>query len=288
MKKSRLGAAVAVAAVLATSGGTAIAELSVATKINIAGKQRMLSQRVARAVCYQSLGIEMARHSAMVMYAMNDFEMALVGLGEGDWYKGMLPEENEDVLGKLGTLKGLWGPYSFALRKATQDPSAVERVASLATPVLVAANDVVVSLVQNRGEDVTDGGKDLARMINIAGRQRMLTQRAAKEFCMIAAGIAPEEHAAKLRETVDLFERSLNGLMTGDAEMKLRPPPDNVVLHQLEIIQEMWAPMRAHLVTGFDGRIPPQESLLAVAQGMDDLLAASNIATYLYESATLE
>src|SRR5271157_5988112 len=67
-----------------------------------------------------------------------------------------------------------------------------------------------------------------SNVINIAGRQRMLSQRIAKAALAVRDAENPPQRAERyqeLRETLALWERSHRGLQQGDAELGL--PADN-------------------------------------------------------------
>ena len=72
-------------------------------------------------------------------------------------------------------------------------------------------------------------------VINLAGRQRMLTQKMTKEALGVVAGrVKPDE----LKKTAELFDKTLNGLMYGNNEI---PPARNPkTLAQLEKVKELW------------------------------------------------
>lgn len=55
--------------------------------------------------------------------------------------------------------------------------------------------------------------KELAVSINLAGKQRMLTQKMTKEVLLVKAGIKKEENLKNLRASRDLFHQTLNGLI---------------------------------------------------------------------------
>ncbi len=58
-----------------------------------------------------------------------------------------------------------------------------------------------------------------AREVNVAGRQRMLSQKMTKHALLLARG--DESQRAGLQGSSALFARSLQGLIHGDAEMGL-------------------------------------------------------------------
>ena len=75
-------------------------------------------------------------------------------------------------------------------------------------------------LVQRQGQ-----GAD-ATAINVAGRQRMLSQKMAKEALGIVHGDRPIQAQEQLRQTRDLFERGLSGLIEGDRDPGLGQEQD--------------------------------------------------------------
>ncbi len=74
-------------------------------------------------------------------------------------------------------------------------------------------------------------------VINMAGRQRMLTQKMTKE----AMGAANGKIAVKeLKKTAELFNKTLNGLIQGNEE--LPPSEDEEILAQLAKVKNLWNP----------------------------------------------
>ena len=79
--------------------------------------------------------------------------------------------------------------------------------------------------------------KDDGHVINLAGKQRMLVQKMTKEAFMINAG--NENSRKDLKETSELFDKTLNGLISGNEEMGLPPAPDEVK-PQLLKVKQLW------------------------------------------------
>lgn len=279
------GAAIAVVIVLGGLGSP-LQAMDLASdlkrKINVAGAQRMLSQRMAKSACFRSMGIGGADHAADLDVSRTRFATALAGLRDGNVEMGMQPETNGDVLAALDDVAGRWGEYQTALENAHEDRDSLIIVASRSLPVLKSANDVVLALEASNTDQGL--GADLARLVNVAGRQRMLTQKAAKEFCLIAADIDAEAQRMALAGTVALFDRSLTALIEGDPEQGLIGAPDDVIYLQLEHIQDIWAPLRAQFQRVIDGGKPGSTSLFMVSANIDSVLKASNEAVWLYEN----
>ncbi|MGB0466716.1 MAG: methyl-accepting chemotaxis protein [Pontibacterium sp.] len=78
--------------------------------------------------------------------------------------------------------------------------------------------------------------------INVAGRQRMLSQRVAKEAMLVEAGI---EQQAALNKTIALFEKSHLAIIQGDPEQKMKPVNDPLILAQMKKVGNLWQTYKA-------------------------------------------
>ncbi len=89
-----------------------------------------------------------------------------------------------------------------------------------------------VTTLKNQENDST--------VINVAGRQRMLTQKMSKEAMTIKAGLSVEKCRATLIETHDLFDMSLNALINGNSAMNIPPTTNSKILGQLNKVKALW------------------------------------------------
>jgi hypothetical protein len=86
-------------------------------------------------------------------------------------------------------------------------------------------------------------GADLAKLapvVNLSGRQRMLTQKMTKEFLLIAAAVSVPENQVNLEQTIALFDRTLKGLRDGDPAQRLPGTPEPDIRAQLDIVEQRW------------------------------------------------
>ncbi len=80
------------------------------------------------------------------------------------------------------------------------------------------------------------------RVINLAGAQRMLSQKMTKEALEALGG--NEEARRLLGETARRFDTVLRGLLQGDASLGLEPVRDPGVREKLEAVSRRWGPFR--------------------------------------------
>ncbi|MEH6577314.1 MAG: methyl-accepting chemotaxis protein [Amphritea sp.] len=73
--------------------------------------------------------------------------------------------------------------------------------------------------------------------INEAGRQRMLSQRIAKEAMLVAAGI---EQQQALKKTISLFEQSHKRIVKGDPAAGMNALDDMAILAQMQHVESLW------------------------------------------------
>jgi two-component system nitrate/nitrite sensor histidine kinase NarX len=105
--------------------------------------------------------------------------------------------------------------------------------------LLLGAGSVTATFVTVRAQAAD------ACVINLAGRQRMLTQEMTKAVLGIARGPAPE-YQAELRQAAYLFDRTLTALLDGgsapygDETVTLPPTTDTAIRAQLEVVVGLW------------------------------------------------
>jgi len=255
-------------------------------KINLSGRQRMLSQRMAKAVCFAAVGVQTDAHLAMGKDAHALFDKTLTGLRDGDSEQGMNAEVNPKILAELDSVDALWVQYGKAVSNALAGPDAAAatlgEIAALNVPTLVQMNKAVGAFERHYGAS-SDIHPALALALNISGRQRMLSQKASKEFCLIVAGQNADESRAALAKTVALFEQSLLGLMDGDDELGLPEAPTDEIYDQLELVSVLWAPLKVIFDKVIAGEMPTDSEIAKVANDNNPLLVEMNKAVWMYD-----
>ncbi len=251
-----------------------------AVQINLSGRQRMLTQKMSKEALLLALGVEPAQTRLKMLKTALLFDRTLKGLMHGDKELGLPPTKQKDILEQLRKVQALWKeflPLIIQLGKAKKiERGLIEQIAQKNLPLLAEMNRAVKMYERASGADTAE----LAVVINLSGRQRMLTQRMAKEYLLAVYGIEPERNRARMKETMELFDRTLKGLLDGDEAQGLPGTKDPAIRAQLKKVMELWAQYRPMLLT------PPEKAdLKALEETSLKILAEMNRAVKMYEES---
>uniref|UniRef100_UPI003F4944A4 type IV pili methyl-accepting chemotaxis transducer N-terminal domain-containing protein n=1 Tax=Cupriavidus yeoncheonensis TaxID=1462994 RepID=UPI003F4944A4 len=241
------------------SAGTAFAEtLTIHSAINKAGRQRMLSQRMAKAYCQAGLGVEVERSRRILEESVALFDRQLADL------KAFAPTpEIKDTYDRLGQT---WNVYKQLLTGSEPSPENAKKIAIASEDVLKLAQQGTVQLEKHSG---TAAGK----LINIAGRQRMLSQRIAKASLFRAWGITTPQMAQELDSAAREF---------ASAQELLTAAPQNTpaIRSELQLASAQWLFFEEALKQTGGSRA---EQLRNIATTSERILQVMDDVTGLYE-----
>ncbi len=186
--------------------------------INKAGRERMLSQRMAKAYFQLGLGVDVDRSKKVLDGSIAFFDRQLVEL------KNFAPTpEIKDTYQKLETS---WIAYKDSLVGAPPNPEGGKKVLALSEQVLALAHQGTVQLEKHSG---TNAG----RLVNISGRQRMLSQRMAKFYQAMSWGVSDANSAAEL-------DKARKEFAAGHKELASAPANTPQIKEGLELVNQQW------------------------------------------------
>ncbi|HID49005.1 MAG TPA: hypothetical protein EYP40_05220 [Chromatiales bacterium] len=236
------------------TGAAEITTLSSA--INKAGRQRMLTQRMLKA--YAMIGIEVltekSRQQLQASIRLYDRQLAEL--------KNFAP--NRKIQSSLDKVETLWIPY----KKMLLQPVSRENAALLLETndeLLAASHKVVMQL-----EEVS--GTGFGRLVNISGRQRMLSQRLAKFYMLRAWGFDNAEMRAESQRAKSEFKGAMQ---------ELREAGENTprIQQALEKASAQWELFEHGLERNQQTLVP-----LIVAMTSEQVLVSMNRITGMYEA----
>ncbi|MCP4491183.1 MAG: hypothetical protein GY820_28290 [Gammaproteobacteria bacterium] len=120
-------------------------------------------------------------------------------------------------------------------------------------------------------------------VLNLSGKQRMLTQKMSKEMMLIALNADVEGNLTNLEKTSSLFDKTLKGLRNGSVELRLPRTDSGRILRQLDKIDEIWASFYPVAKEVLKSRAVTKEQVAIVAKNNLPLLKQMNKAVGLYE-----
>ncbi|MEL6680130.1 MAG: type IV pili methyl-accepting chemotaxis transducer N-terminal domain-containing protein [Pseudomonadota bacterium] len=289
MRSLALSALIAVTALSpiapAYAGDIEVTADSVAKRIDVAGRQRMLLERMAKYFCFARSNVSPMESAQALAKAKDLFARTHTGFRVGDPEQGLFEETSKGVGRHWENVDLLWVPlqatYDAALSGTFVDEDAFERSMRMTLEVRKRANDMVAEMRGAYAAEMGDAGVGESILIDLYGRQRMLSQKLSKEVCLVARGTDLEGNTAELNATLELFETSLNAFIEGMPIAGIPKPPTEAIAAQLAIANGEWQPIRNVAATIASGGAVNLTDLATFAQGTDRFLVEMNKAVKL-------
>lgn len=259
-------------------------------RVNIAGRQRMLSQRISKAVCFLSNQSISMDAQAQVDAAVGLFDTSLAALRRGDPEVGLGSEHSGVIKNALEIVAQDWEVFSQQIQSVQNGAIALADLSAIdatGRQLLENMKTAVGKTASVYGGSLPEVPLILTLTIDLAGRQRMFTQKAAKEFCLIDAGIEVDENRARLAQTTEFFTLTLGALQVGMSGMVMAAPNDEIKA-QLIAVADAWVGPRAALEHAASGAAISDAERDAIVNDMEQVLVLMNEAVGMYEAVSPE
>lgn len=230
--------------------------LSLAGAVNRAGRQRMLSQRCAKAWLMVLANVEADKGRKILGDSIALFDRQLAELGT--------LQPTPEVAAALVQLKSDWDAYK---------PVLVQAPVAGTAPALFKANEAVLAAAHRLTQAYEKAmGGSLGRIINLAGRQRMLSQRMAKFYLFQRVGVQAAEAAAGL-------EKARSDFSLAHGELMKAPENNGAVSSELALVEQQWFFFQAAL----DQAAASPQAASHVATTSERILEQLDLCVGLYE-----
>ncbi len=227
-----------------------------ADRIRLVSHLRTLSQQVAAAACTLTSGIDVEEAYDVLATSSAAFERYVAALRHGDEELHILEAEtNRRILHDLAEIKAEWAAIDGAIDAVLVDPNDVAsfHIIDDHNLRLLELTTILAADTMGRYANPYEITARDAFMIEIAGRQLMLTQKMAKDSCEIWTGYNAEHAKTDLAETMVVFEGSLRALRFGLPAAGISEAPNDVIREDLDGLLSRWALIKVNQQTLLDG-----------------------------------
>lgn len=193
------------------------AQLTMSSAINKAGRQRMLSQRMVKFYCQIGQGVLADKAVVQLEQSVALFETQLNELEQG--------APNAEIRAAVAEMKAAWAPYREVVT-AKPTLKGGEQLIDLSEALLKRAHHVT-QLWQEAAATQT------GRLVNISGRQRMLSQRLARLYFEKRRGLRAAEISAGLKLAKEEFTSAMK-------ELESAPQNTPAIRRELEQARNQW------------------------------------------------
>jgi hypothetical protein len=210
--------------------------------INLAGKQRMLTQKMSKDAIILDL-VPSVKDELIESYKL--YDETLLGLLNSNDRLNIPKAKDKKIIRSIHEIQSIWSPFKDAITDLAYNKSSkINYIIQYNQKLLDSSNKLVKELKNNN--KTTYLQKARLEIVDLAGRQRMLTQKMAKEKFLITKDIDKDLNLKNLKNTLKLFESTLDILIHGDLSKKIPKPTNKKIKEALNSVKESWSVIKPY------------------------------------------
>ncbi|CAE8586166.1 unnamed protein product [Polarella glacialis] len=268
--------------------------------VDIAGRQRMLIQRMCKEVLLIGLGFDVPSSLHHLKDSSHLFGWSHHGVIMGAPWAGVPELTSMCTIQAMSDVTHKWEEFhpfieqildaeSDAESQATASHSA-ETIAKMSSPLFSSQVAAVKLYVNDTGLCTPLAGISRAQwvyLLNNVGKQRFLGQKVSQLFMQIANGVDVQNSKVSLSVDLASTTQVLRSLIEGSVVHHIPPPPTQAITDQLISAHGVWLDFRSVLQTAMDFGKTDHLTVTRVDHQSRMALNSVNLATNLYEEAAL-
>ena len=261
---------------LATAQTAEITPEQVTTRIDLAARQRMLLERMAKSLCFAKNGTHVWDNELSLQEAYISFAIAHVGIAKGDEKLGVFADTNrnfektwKDLDLNWVTLRRLYDGFVDSKEINARDYANVLTLTDTAHDL---SDDIVVQIRADYTRFIGAGGLGSSVLLDLYSRQKELSQKLSKEVCLASSGVDRGTNLKKLAKTLKTFQVSLDGFRNGLPQVGIKPPPTERIAVQLDRTNDRWNEVRAFAEKAAGGAQLTAREMADFEFGIDQVL----------------
>ena len=216
-----------------------VEDTGAAERIEAGDRLRVLSQAVPAAVCHLHNGIATDTASEQLAKGLAEFELLSAALLDGNEALGIIgSEDRRRTRVMIEELRQAWQPMHDAANAVladSADAAAVATAYGLASAMLDQSYEVL-STIEGQYSNPTEILASDTMLLEIAGRQSMMTQRLAFLSCRMWSGAADDTYKDLLNQASSRFELAFGAMIHGAPELGISAPPTAEIAAALDAI----------------------------------------------------
>lgn len=264
-----------------------IDDVGATERINFSGKLRMLSQRIPSAACNLAAGVDPDGARKLLAGATAEFAAILDALEFGNADMNVNgAEQDRKVIAQLHDLHSKFDPFANVVAQILDGDTSEANIKTVVTDsmAVLGSAKLLVSEISAEYANPAEMTQASAMVIDIAGRQRMLTQKMAKEACAANTGLSATA-ADDLAGTMQMFDTSLYALTNGMPAAGIKAPPTTAIVSGLATVNQDWNAVKDIVASVAAGGEMSADDATKLFQGLNQTMVNMNKVVGIYTKA---